>query len=310
MFRDRAEAGRRLARQLHPLRAQDPVVVGLPRGGVPVAAEVARDLGAPLDVIIVRKLGVPYEPELAMGAIGEDGVRVVDEDIVRATGVGPDELAAVEATERRELERRARVFRAHRVRIPLAGRVVVVVDDGLATGSTARAACAVARAEGARRVVLAVPVAPVGWTRTFEGVADELICLATPQPFFGIGRFYDDFAQTSDADVLACLDRCGMPRADPGDDPPARDDEVELTLGSLRLGGQLTVPGRPSGLVVFAHGSGSSRHSSRNRFVARLLNRAGLATLLFDLLTADEEQRRENVVDIDLLGSRLGDVTR
>jgi putative phosphoribosyl transferase len=173
---------------------------------------VARELGAPLDVIIVCKLGAPFQPELALGAIGEDGVRIVDDGLVRRARVGPGALAAVEARERQELQRRTAAFRAGRERVPVAGRVVLVIDDGIATGATARAACQVARAQGARRVVLAVPVAPAGWADRAAGVADELICLATPEPFGSIGSFYDDFAQTTDAEVTACLDRWGPPR--------------------------------------------------------------------------------------------------
>ena len=159
-FRDRAAAGRRLAERLGYLADEDVVVLGLPRGGVPVAFEVAAALQAPLDVIVVRKLGVPYQPELAMGAIGEDGVLVLNDEVVAIAGVAEAELAALERSERAGLERLAMRFRDGRARAPLAGRTAVVVDDGIATGSTARAACQVARAHGAARVVLAVPVAP------------------------------------------------------------------------------------------------------------------------------------------------------
>lgn len=299
MFRDRSDAGRQLGARLRHLRGRDVVVLGLPRGGVPVAREVADALGAPLDVVVVRKLGVPWQPELAMGAIGEDGVRVVDDEIVHRAGVTPDELARVEAGERLELDRRVRRFRDGRPRRPLAGRDVVVVDDGIATGATARAACQVARAEGARSIVLAVPVAPPRWERRFDGVADELACLATPSPFGDIGRFYDDFTQTTDAEVLAALDAPAGPRA--------RDEDVEIPLagGGPALPGRLTVPARARGIVVFAHGSGSSRTSPRNRFVAGTLHAVGLATLLFDLLTPAEELDRAVVFDVDLLARRL-----
>lgn len=170
VFADRVDAGRYLARRLRHLRGEDVVVVGLPRGGVPVAAEVARALQAPLDVIVVRKLGVPFEPELATGAIGEGGVRVINGDVTRAVGVTAEQVARVEIFERAELQRRAQRFRAGREPVPLADRVVVIVDDGVATGSTAHAACQVARVQGAARVVLAVPVAPVGWQRRLAGV--------------------------------------------------------------------------------------------------------------------------------------------
>jgi putative phosphoribosyl transferase len=209
IFDDRVDAGRRLAARLGHLRGDDVTVLGLPRGGVPVAAEVARALGAPLDVIVVRKLGVPFQPELGMGAVGEDGVRVINREIVREVGVTTAELARVEARERAEVARRARRYRGERPRTPLDGRVAVIVDDGIATGSTARAACEVARALGAARVVLAAPVAPAGWQDRIGGAADEMISVATPSPFYGIGQFYADFSQTTDDEVVACLERAG-----------------------------------------------------------------------------------------------------
>lgn len=209
LFKNRADAGRRLVAQLQHLRGESPVVLGLPRGGVPVAYEVAEALGAPLDVIVVRKLGVPFQPELGMGAIGEDGVRIVDPDVLRMVQVSAPELAAVEARERSELERRAHRFRAGIVRVPLEGRTVIIVDDGVATGSTARAACQAAREHGAAGVVLAVPVAPRGWSARVGPYADQLVCVATPEPFYAIGQFYEDFSETSDDEVLACIRRAG-----------------------------------------------------------------------------------------------------
>ncbi|HET9253754.1 MAG TPA: phosphoribosyltransferase family protein [Pseudonocardiaceae bacterium] len=205
MFVDRADAGRQLGQRLLHLQGPGVIVLGLPRGGVRVAAEVAAILSAPLDVILVRKLGVPSQPELAMGAIGEQGVRVLLPATLSRAGVIPDELAAVERRERAELRRRARRFRGERARVPLAGRVAVIVDDGIATGSTARAACQVARAQGAARIVLAVPVAPQGWVRGLRDVADELIALATPRQFYAIGCWYSDFSQSTDGEVVTCL---------------------------------------------------------------------------------------------------------
>ena len=205
MFDDRAEAGRRLADQLGHLEALDPIVLGLPRGGVPVAFEVANTLGVALDVIVVRKLGVPGRAELAMGAIGEDGVKIVNRNVVDSMGISDDALARVEGQERLELDRRVRRFRGDRPRRSVEGRTVIIVDDGIATGSTAKAACVVARAQGASRVVLAVPVAPPGWTATMSDAADEYIALATPDPFLAIGWFYRDFSQTTDDEVVECL---------------------------------------------------------------------------------------------------------
>lgn len=205
MFVDRADAGRQLGQRLQHLRGTDVVVLGLPRGGVRVAAEVAAALDAPLDVIVVRKLGVPTQPELAMGAIGEGDVRIVMPETVRRAKVTPEAFDAVESRERAELARRAERFRGDRPRIPLSGRTVIVVDDGIATGSTARAACQVARAQGAARVVLAVPVAPANWTESLSDVADEMIALTTPRQLQAIGMWYSDFSQSSDDEVIACL---------------------------------------------------------------------------------------------------------
>ena len=335
-FIDRNQAGKVLGERLADIPCMDPVVLALPRGGVPVGYQVALAIGAPLDVIVVRKLGVPFQPELAMGAIGEDGVRVLDEEIVYASGASEQEIRSVEARERFELERRVSHYRTSVSRIPLPGRTAVVVDDGIATGSTARAACLVARAHGAARVIVAAPVASRQATAALRDVADQVIAVEQPEPFFGVGQWYLDFDQTSDDEVLTLLAASRHRRArrfagaigadepvpldsddppdppDPSDpsDPPLRNDDVGIGLGALQLQGHLTVPQGAHGLVVFVHGSGSSRHSPRNRFVAQVLNQSGLATLLFDLLTPEEELQRSNVFDIVLLGERLVEVTR
>ncbi|MFC9324495.1 phosphoribosyltransferase family protein [Kitasatospora sp. NPDC057015] len=320
-FTDRTDAGRQLAARLDHLRGAPVVVVALPRGGVPVGAEVAEALGAPLDICVIRKLGVPSQPELGMGAIGEDGARVINEQVVRMAGVSPAQSAEVERLERAELRRRVERYRGGRAAVDLRGRTVVVVDDGVATGSTARTACDIVRARGAGRVVLAVPVAPRDWISRLGDAADELVCVAMPSPFFAIGEFYQDFTQTEDAEVLRCLARfAGREAAAAGSAGPAAtgsggtapeavDREVTVPVDGGRLGGRLTVPAGAAGVVVFAHGSGSSRHSPRNRFVAEVLNRAGLATLLFDLLTEAEEPDRHKVFDVRLLGGRLAAVT-
>jgi putative phosphoribosyl transferase len=250
-----------------------------------------------------------------MGAIGEDGVRILNDDVVQATGVTDAEIAAVETRERVELERRARCYRGERPRAALEGRTAVVVDDGIATGSTARAACQVARARGAARVVLAVPVAPPGWQARIGNDADEFVSLATPDIFFAIGQYYVEFSDTSDEEVVRCLERAARQASSlteqdrqrrPGsDDPLSHDEEVVVEAGAIRLGGHLTVPEHAIGLVMFAHGSGSSRHSQRNRYVAGVLHRAAIGTLLFDLLTEAEERDRWNVFDVGLLAGRL-----
>lgn len=300
-YTDRTDAGRRLAEALRHLQGEKPVVLGLPRGGVPVAFQVARALGAPLDVIVVRKLGVPYHRELGFGAIGEGGVRVISEDIVRRSRARREELATVERAEEAELARQARRFRAHRPRLPLRGRTVIIVDDGIATGATAAAACQVVRAQGAARVVLAVPVAPPDSLDSLRAEADEVVCLATPRAFRAVGEWYEDFSQTSDEEVAALLAEAAG---------EAVETEVEVDAGGVRLLGDLNLPEGAGAVVMFAHGSGSSRHSPRNRLVAAALNRAGLGTLLFDLLTVEEEADRANVFDIGTLARRLAAATR
>jgi len=204
-FRDRSDAGRRLAGRLEELRGQDLVVLGLPRGGVPVAAEVARALAVPLDVVVVRKVGVPFRPELAMGAVGEGDVFVVDDRVVALSGVTPEDLAEAARRERLELRRRVDRLRGGRPPVPLAGRGAVLVDDGIATGSTARAACAVVRALGAIRIVLATPVCPPESARRLAADVDQLVCLETPRHFAAVGQFYADFRATGDEEVLELL---------------------------------------------------------------------------------------------------------
>ncbi|WP_327414081.1 phosphoribosyltransferase [Streptomyces sp. NBC_01233] len=311
LFTHRTDAGERLAEALRHLQGEDPVVLGLPRGGVPVAFQVARALGAPLDVIVVRKLGVPYHRELGFGAIGEGGVRVISEDIVRSSRVRPQDLAAVEHAEEAELARQARRFRGDRPRVALAGRTVIVVDDGIATGATAAAACEVVRAQGAARVVLAVPVAPPDAVARLRTEADEVVCLSTPRAFRAVGEWYADFSQTPDEEVVALLTRAAAgPGQGQASGPAARAAAVEVDAGGLTLAGDLTLPEGAGAVVVFAHGSGSSRRSPRNRAVAAELNRAGLGTLLFDLLTPAEEADRANVFDIEPLAGRLTEATR
>ena len=310
-FENRADAGRRLAQRLLHLRGQDVVVLGLPRGGVPVAAEVARALGAPLDVIVVRKLGVPFQPEVAMGAIGEGGIRVLDTHTIHKAGVAERELHEVELRESVELDARVERLRARRAPQSLLGRTVIVIDDGMATGSTARVACLVARRLGASRVVLAIPVAAPDTADSFIE-ADEVICLSTPTDFGAVGHYYVDFSPTTDSEVVALLDGAARDRRVEDADADADvvvDEDVRITVGPHVLEGHLHLPAAAPGVVLFAHGSGSSRHSPRNIAVAEVLQKAGLGTLLFDLLTRDEESDRARVFDIEGLAVRLAEVT-
>jgi len=294
--------------------------------------EVARVLEAPLDVLVVRKLGVPFQPELGFGAIGEGGTRVLDRALVRRAHLSAVQVAAIEDHERAELDRRARLYRDGLPPMTLSGRAVVIVDDGLATGVTAGAAASIARQRGARRIVIAVPVASAQAMEALAGLADEVVALHVPEYFGAVGEWYQDFRQTSDEEVTSLL--AGSRRAVGGPaDPEAHDPALthdpapsdrsaptdlpassdrQLTERSLlipsdgvELAGDLRLPSPMTGVVLFAHGSGSSRSSPRNQALARSLNAVSLGTLLFDLLTPTEAEDRRHVFDVAPLGTRL-----
>lgn len=207
-FEDRSDAGRHLAKELRHYRGRsDVVVLALPRGGVPVGYEVAEALAAPLDVFVVRKLGVPGQPELAMGAIATGGVRVLNEDLVRRLSIPERVTDQVTERERRELERRERTYRGGGAPPAIGGKTVILVDDGLATGATMRAAVMALKALGPEAIVVAVPTASPETCEEFRGEVDDVVCVHTPQPFHGVGRWYRDFSQTTDADVQELLSR-------------------------------------------------------------------------------------------------------
>jgi predicted phosphoribosyltransferase len=213
-FRDRAEAGRVLAEKLEAYANRpDVVVLALPRGGVPVAFEVARKLNAPLDVFLVRKLGVPGHAELAMGAIASGGVRVLNEDVVDYLRIPDEVIDAVAAEEQRELDRRERAYRGYAGAPDVRGRTVILVDDGLATGSSMRAAVIALREQQPARIIVAVPVAARATCDEFRSQVDEIVCAVTPEPFRAVGLWYEDFAQTSDEEVRNLLARVGRERS-------------------------------------------------------------------------------------------------
>jgi len=299
-FRDRREAGRLLARELLERDVVDVAagklaVVGLARGGVEVAAEVAAVLHAPLDALAVRKVGHPLQPEYGIGAVAPGGIEyvrapheLIEAELAAAVHAAGDKVAALDAR-----------LHEHRAPLSLAGTTCVLVDDGLATGGSMVAAVRWARAQGARRIVVAVPVGAAETVSRLERDpdVDTVVCLLSRFDFLAVGMWYEDFHQVSDDDVVGLLARSPAP------DPFT--SAAEIAIGGVRLPAGLTIPTSPIGCVVFAHGSGSSRRSPRNVSVAAALNRAGMATVLFDLLTNAEEADRRNVFDVELLAQRL-----
>lgn len=207
-FRDRSQAGQELSRKLAAYADRsDVIVLALPRGGVPVGYEVAKALRAPLDVFLVRKLGAPGQAELAMGAIAMGGIRVLNDDVVKLLHIEPGEIEAVAAKEERELARRDRLYGGARPRPNVKGCMVILVDDGLATGATMRAAIAALRRQEPKRIVVAVPVAAAQTCREFAGEADELVCCSTPEPFYSVGFWYDNFSQAPDQEIREMIER-------------------------------------------------------------------------------------------------------
>jgi putative phosphoribosyl transferase len=283
LFRDRRDAGRQLARLVERFHGENTVVLGLARGGVPVAFEVARALGAPLDVFVARKLGAPGQPEFGIGAVAP-GVRVVDARSVALVGATKADIDQIAADEEQEMERRLLAYRGGAAPHDVRGKTVILVDDGLATGVTARAAARSLRRMGPARLVLAVPVAAPESAAGLLPEVDELLVVEAHEDLRAVGVWYDDFSQTTDEEVISLLAEARRGRV------AISSREVEISFDGRTLRADLTLTSSPRGLVVFAHGSGSSRLSPRNRHVAARLQREALATLLVDLLTSDEEE--------------------
>lgn len=341
-FTNREDAGRQLAARLVRYADEDPLVLALPRGGVAVGYEVARHLGAPLDVFVARKIGAPFQPELGVGAVAPGGVCVLDQAAIRALGIRPEELQQVVQREVAEMERRLHRYHGSRAMPEVRDRTVILVDDGLATGVTAYAAVQALRHLGPRKLVLAVPVCAPEAAAVLRPQVDDLVCVLTPQHFQGVGFWYHQFHQLSDQQVLNLLERAMRPRPAVGADRPSpgpgpvapgpqaetaasppvsiplpggshpahgATHSVQIPVPGGELQGDLMLPAGARGLVLFAHGSGSSRRSPRNRAVARALQEAGLGTLLMDLLTPREEAEDEHSgrfrFDIGLLAVRV-----
>ena len=317
-FRDRVDAGQQVAMRLAEYaNRSDVIVLGLPRGGVAVAFEVAQALHAPLDVFLSRKLGVPGHEELAFGAVAVGGGRYLDRQVIAAAGITEQEVERVTQAVQDTLQRRAELYRGTRSSLDLAGKTVILVDDGIATGASVYAAISALRQMKPGKLVLAVPVAPVSTCNWLRREVDELICVHIPEEFYAVGQFYESFTQVEDAEVQDFLRQAATPANNSSTrNPPEAifGREVTIEVDHLKLYGTLSLPHQAKGIVLFAHGSGSSRHSSRNRYVAEVLQAEGFATLLFDLLTVEEEAVDQHTAelrfDIKLLARRLVSVTQ
>jgi len=322
-FQNRSEAGKLLASKLQKY-ADNPnvLVLALPRGGVPVAFEIARSLKAPLDVFLVRKLGVPGHEEFAMGAISSCGDRVLNQEIIKALQLSDSLVERVTQHERQEMMRRESLYRQNKPPLQIQGKTVLLVDDGLATGSTMLAAIRAVQSQKAEKIVIAVPVAPPSTYESMKKLGDDTICLLTPEPFYGVGLWYNDFSQTTDDEVVSLLSQADDWNKTPVN-PAARltsEDElpavqtITIPAGSVELHGKLLLhEGDSLGLILLVQGSGHPAQSPQHDLVSRQLYDSGFSTLRFNLLTQDEDaselKRRHLRFDIPLLTKRLIEAT-
>jgi putative phosphoribosyl transferase len=318
-FENRNDAGRQLAKKLGVFANRaDVTVLGIPRGGVVVAYEIATVLHVPLDIFLSRKLGVPGHEEFAFGALAAEDGRYLDEEIIRVAKISPQQIERITAEVRATLNQRAAAYRGNRPPVQVAGRVIILVDDGIATGASAYAAIKALRQMKPGLLVLAVPVVASSSYAWLQPMVDQMVILSAPEDFYAVGQFYKDFSQVQDKEVITLLQRAeqfsSVPREISQSHSTEDKTEVLIDLEGARLEGDLSVPANASGLVLFAHGSGSSHRSPRNQYVAKMLQSHGIATLLFDLLTPEEEMIDQTTsrfrFDIGLLAQRLAGATR
>ncbi|MDD4974912.1 MAG: erythromycin esterase family protein [Bacteriovorax sp.] len=297
-FENREQAGKLLAEKLLQYQKLEPVILALPRGGVPIAYEIATKLRAPLDVVFVKKIGAPGHEEFAIGAVAEDEKPILNHKLIKQYQFNPDEIESIIVNRISEIRERSKNYRKKLPPVSLEGRTVIVVDDGLATGATMMAAIEWLHTQKTNKIIVAVPVSSKEAAYEIKKTVDIFLSILTPENFMAVGMWYKDFPQVSDEEVLHFL-----LKQTATSQIPTRDVWIEDEMTMLQ--GVLTVPPKSRGLILFAHGGGSSHKSPRNLFVAKALNDAGFGTLLFDLLTVAEALDRKNVFDIDLMTKRL-----
>lgn len=294
-LKNRVEAGQFLALKLQELEFVNPCILALPRGGVPVAAEIAQQLDADLDLLLVKKIGMPGYEELALGAIAEQGPPYWIKELVSRSKLSEAQLAELAERKRLEIDKQSSKWRQGKSPIDIKGRDVILVDDGLATGATMTSAVHLVQQQSPRRIIMAVPVAPLSIVPEMMALVDEAVFLIQPEQFFAVGQWYEDFTQVEDEEVTRILSRNLSPSW----------QSIEIVDGDVRLPSLFFCPIEVKAVIIFAHGSGSSHLSARHKKVADALHQAGFATLRFDLLSTAESQTRQNVFDIRLLQKRL-----
>lgn len=298
LFDNREHAGKILAEKLLKYQKEEPVILALPRGGLPIGYEIAKKLHAPLDIVLAKKIGAPGHEEFAIGAIAEDEKPILNKEIIAHYNFDPEDIEKIIMDRISEIRRRAKKYREHHPAVVLTDRTVIVVDDGLATGATMMAAVDWLRSKKIKKLIVAVPISSTEAASNIKKRVDDLISLSTPVNMMAVGMWYKDFPQVSDEEALSFLQKETHLLEMSSEDVWIQDDMAILQ-------GVLSVPAKARGLILFAHGGGSSHKSPRNLFVAKALNEAGFGTLLFDLLTYNESLDRKNVFDIELMSKRL-----
>lgn len=301
-FENRADAGGYLAQRLLAYKDQNPLILALPRGGVPVAFEVAKMLKASMDLILVKKIGSPKNPELAIGAVSEDAKPLFNEELIRLLNVDRKTLNKIAAQKIQELKEQAKHLRGKNIPLSIKDRTVIIIDDGIATGASLSAAIQFIRQKEPKKIVVASPVGANNTVQELTKMVDEVVCLEVPQNFMAVGVWYEDFEQVTDEDVTRLVNEANYLKNE-------ATESVFINLELLTLSGELTTVNNMKGLVIFAHGSGSNKLSPRNTYVAQELNKAGFSTLLFDLLSDQEAGNRQNVFNIELQADRLTKAT-